>query len=223
MRGPTHDGSSAAASAELIRDLARICHRLDLDGLGRGRPGDQQLAVQAPDGEEVDCPRGDSHRHPQRDGRPADAKPTDTLDRPLHLPGGSSRTPLVTRDRRTGAGERRRPTSRSPAPHSYASSSSAANTPSRVSCSNSAPIFPRRASRSVSSVKPEMSTNASEPSMARWGVVTAVAQPLDQHARDVRLQQLVGVRLFTNRPDVAHHSVTRASRPELQAGRRKRP
>ena len=40
-----------------------------------------------------------------------------------------------------------------------------------------------------------------------------VAQPFDQHARDVRLEELVRVRLFTNWPEVVHHSVTRASRP----------
>ena len=51
--------------------------------------------MQAPDGEEIDRPCCDSHRHPQRDDRPADPQPTDTLDRPLHLPGGSSRTQLV--------------------------------------------------------------------------------------------------------------------------------
>jgi len=56
---------------------------------------------------------------------------------------------------------------RSPAPQSYASSRSARKTPSSVSRISSAPIFPLRASRSVSAVNPEMSTKASEPSTGR--------------------------------------------------------
>ena len=55
----------------------------------------------------------------------------------------------------------------SPAPQSYASSSSAVKTPSSVSRISSAPILPLRESRSVSAVNPEMSTNASDPSTAR--------------------------------------------------------
>ena len=55
-----------------------------------------------------------------------------------------------------------------PAPQSYASSRSAVKTPSSVSRISSAPIFPWRESRSVSAVKPEMSTKASEPSTVRW-------------------------------------------------------
>ena len=54
-----------------------------------------------------------------------------------------------------------------PAPSSYATASREAKVALRVSLISSAPTLPRRASRSVSLVKPEMSTNASDPSTSR--------------------------------------------------------
>jgi hypothetical protein len=55
----------------------------------------------------------------------------------------------------------------SPAPSSYAIGINSPNSPLRTSFSSSAPILPRRARRSVMLVKPEMSMNASVPSISR--------------------------------------------------------
>ena len=54
------------------------------------------------------------------------------------------------------------------APSATASASSAAKVASRMSLISSAPTLPRRLSRSVSWVNPEMSTNASEPATRMW-------------------------------------------------------
>ena len=91
-RGPTHDGSRQRGERVADADLAGIGDRLDRDRLGRGRPGDEQLAVHAPRREELDRPARDPDRHPQRDGAAGDPQPADPLDRPLHLPARARRT-----------------------------------------------------------------------------------------------------------------------------------
>ena len=80
---------------------------------------------------------------------------------------------------------------RSPAPQSYASSRSAVKTPSSVSRMSSAPTLPFRASRSVSAVKPEMSTKTRVASTSRWERLRVGPQPVDDESRHVRSQELV--------------------------------
>ena len=171
-------------------DLAGVGDSLDHRRLGGDRACDEQLAVDAAHEEEVDRSRSRFRSTCAATTRvlPTRTRPTRSIVFCISQAARAARCSWPAPSKRSSIASP--PHLSRPAPHAYASSSSAQKIGSSVSRSSSAPIFPRRLRLSVSAVKPEMSTNASDPSTARCVVSRRVAQPLDLQPRNVRLQYL---------------------------------
>ena len=88
---PMQAGSEQRGQPRADADLAGVGDGLHRQGLGHGRPGDEQLAMDAAGHEEVERPGPDPDRHPQDDRAAAQVEPADPVDRALHLPGGPAR------------------------------------------------------------------------------------------------------------------------------------
>ena len=146
--------SPASAIASIVTVSVAPGRRSAARG-GRSRPEELERAGRDPD------------RHAQRDRAATDPEPSDAVERLLHLPAGTRRALRMERaveqeEQRVAA-----PLEQARLPSRRLRRGARVNTPSSVSRMSSAPILPCRARRSVSAVKPEMSTNTSEPSTAR--------------------------------------------------------